>query len=576
MTNLDPRSIEWVIRKHCLANAVKYGGKANAKAVIGKLLAERPDLRAQARELSELVRQIVEQVNALSLDEQRSHLREMAPELLEQRRERKEKELPPLEGAEMGRVVTRLPPEPSGYPHIGHAYAGYINWYYARKYKGRIVLRFEDTNPRNVRREYYDAFREGYRWMGIDWDKELKVSDDIPYFYDRGRDLLERGQAYMCNCPADLIKRRRRTGEPCPHRDTPPEDNLAIWDAIFDGQYGEGEVVCRLKIDLNHPNAVMRDPNIFRIIEHPHPFQGDKYRLWPTYDFAVALEDHLNGVTHILRSNEFASRGELQAYIRSLFGMPQPCIQEFSRFTIEGTPVAKRLIRPLIKEGIITGWDDIRLATLTALRRRGIVPQTIKELTLEVGMSVAQPVIDWSLILGINRRIIDPIANRYYCVTNPILLTIDDAPPRQATIPLHPDFPERGSRAIPVEHHVYIDGEDAARLQPGQTFRLKHLYNVRLTQKNTEQLRGIYAGDQITPSASKIQWVTDDAVPVQMIIPSPLFIGDKLNPNSLHVKEGMGETALRHLTPGTIIQFERIGFGCIESVQDRIVVNMVE
>ena len=576
MTETDLQDIEQVIRKHCLANAVKYGGKANAKAVIGKLLAERPDLRRRAKDIVELVSRVVEQVNTLSLEEQRSQLQAVAPEMMEQQRERKEKDLPPLPGAEMGRVVTRLPPEPSGYPHIGHAYAGYINWYYARKYQGRIVLRFEDTNPRNVRREYYDAFREGYRWMGIDWDHELKVSDDIPYFYEKGRELLERGEAYMCTCPVDLIKQRRRTGEPCPHRNTPPEDNLAIWDAIFEGQYGEGEVVCRLKIDLNHPNAVMRDPNIFRIIEHPHPFQGNRYRLWPTYDFAVALEDHLNGVTHILRSNEFASRGELQDHIRSLFGMPQPRIQEFSRFTIEGTPVAKRLIRPLIKEGVITGWDDIRLATLVALRRRGIVPQTIKELTLEVGMSVSQPIIDWSLILGINRRIIDPIANRYYCVSEPALLTIDDASPRQATIPLHPDFPERGSRTIPVEHHVYIDGEDAAKLRPGQIFRLKHLYNVRLTQKKRGELRGLYAGDQILPSTPKIQWVTDDNVPIRMAIPAPLFIGDKLNPNSLRVVEGVGEAALHSLKPGTIIQLERKGFGCIESVQERVTINMVE
>jgi glutamyl-tRNA synthetase len=521
-----------------------------------------------------LVDTTIQEVNALSVEEQRQELQGVAPQLLEYHHVRRTKELPPLEGATMGKVVTRLPPEPSGYPHIGHAYAGYINWYYARQYHGRLVLRFEDTNPRAVRKEYYDAFRDGYRWMEIDWDKELKVSDDIPYFYERARELLQRGQAYLCTCPENEIKNRRRTGAECSHRDSAVEANLSSWDAILKGEYHEGEVVCRLKGDMKHSNAVMRDPNIFRIIEHRHPFQGDRYRLWPTYDFAVALEDNLCGISHILRSNEFASRGELQAFIRSLFGFPQPRIQEFSRLNVEGSPVSKRQIRPLIQSKVISGWDDFRLATLIGLRRRGIIPETIKELTREVGLSLAQPVIDWSIILGINRRLVDPVANRFSAVASPVPVTITDAKPRDAQVPLHPDFPDRGTRSVHVEKRVFVDITDAKQLKRGDVFRLKHLYNVRVERKSKLGIDCSYAGDEVEKAEAKIQWVSEDRVPVQMMFPDVLYVGEQPNPHSLRVEGGIGEVAMRTLKPGDIIQLERKGFGCIDRAGNQVAVVM--
>jgi glutamyl-tRNA synthetase len=553
---------------------LKYDGKADARAVIGKILAERPDLRRKARDIIELVNRAIEEVNAMSVEQQRQELQAAAPQLLEFHHERRTKELPPLEGAKIGEVVTRLPPEPSGYPHIGHAYAGFINWYYARHYHGQLVLRFEDTNPRAVRKEYYDAFREGYRWMNIDWDKELKVSDDIPYFYERARELLEKGQAYLCTCPDGEIKNGRRTGTQCRHRDSAPEDNLSTWDDILEGKYHEGEVVCRLKGDMKHSNAVMRDPNMLRIIDHRHPFQGDRYRLWPTYDFAVALEDHLCRISHVLRSNEFASRGELQAFIRSLFGFPQPRIQEFSRLNIEGTPVSKRQIRPLVQSKVISGWDDFRLTTLTGLRRRGILPETIRELTRDVGLSVAQPVIDWSIVLGINRHLVDPLANRFFAVANPVPVTITGARPRDAALPLHPDFSNRGTRSVHVEKHVYIDGADAKQFKRGDVFRLKHLYNVRVEKKSATDLNCSYAGEEVEKAEVKIQWVSEDKVPIEMMFPDVLYIGEQANPHSLRVEKGFGERAVRTLESGTIIQLERKGFGRIDQTGDEVVVIM--
>ncbi|MFX1509014.1 MAG: glutamate--tRNA ligase [Promethearchaeota archaeon] len=569
-------STQALIRKYTLANAIKFDGKANSKAVIGKLLAEQPELRPKARDIIAQVNQIVNQVNQMSVTDQISELETLAPELLETTKERRVKELPPLPKAEPGKVVTRLPPEPSGFPHIGHAYAGYINWYYARKYDGKVILRFEDTNPRNVHQEFYDAFKEGYQWMDIDWDEELTVSDDIPYFYKHAEELLKRNEAYFCTCPAETISENRRTGTECPHRDSESNENQSIWDKILEGQYAEGEIVCRLRIDMTHPNAVMRDPNIFRIIDYPHPIQGDRYRLWPTYDFANALEDYQNGISHVLRSNEFSTRGELQTYIRDLFKYPQPLIQEWSRFAIEGSPVSKRKIRPLIESKMIRGWDDIRLTTLPALRRRGILPEAIREMTREVGLSVAQPILDWSVLLGINRKIVDPIANRYYCVTQPKEVKITDAKPFVAEIPLHPDFKDRGSRKIPIEDYVLIDGQDADQLSKGDIFRLKHVFNLQVERKTTKTLECSFAGNSLEQASLKIQWVTTASVPVQLSIPDVLLINGKYNPKSLQIVKGLGEQHLKKLETGTIVQLERKGFGFVEQNGEKVNINMTE
>jgi glutamyl-tRNA synthetase len=254
--------------------------------------------------------------------------------------------------------------------------------------------------------------------------------------------------------------------------------------------------------------------------------------------------------------------------------LPQPRIQEFSRFSIEGTPVSKRKIRPLIESGKISGWDDIRLSTLAALRHRGIIPETIREVTREIGMSVAQPVIDWSIILRINRRLVDPMANRYYYVNQPVQLTIKGAKPTKANIPLHPDFTERGIRTINVKDSIYIDGKDAAQLERGTIFRLKHLYNVEVKRKTTQGLDCVYAGNDVSQAALKIQWVTDEKQPVQLRTPNVLFSKGKLNKKSLQIEEGEGEIALQSLPQGTIIQLERKGFGYIEQSGDRIIINM--
>ncbi len=216
------------------------------------------------------------------------------------------------------------------------------------------------------------------------------------------------------------------------------------------------------------------------------------------------------------------------------------------------------------------------MTTLLALRRRGIIPEAIKEMTREVGLSVAQPVLDWSVLIGINRRLVDPIANRYYCVTSPVLVNIEDAKPSKANIPFHPDFTKRGTRTVPVEDRVFIDGQDASRLKKGDIFRLKRLYNLRVEKKTAKAIRCVYAGDELEQAKWKIQWVTNDTVPVELRIPNVLFIKGEPNSDSLQIIKGRGERAIKEVKPGTIIQLERKGFGFVDKNGEKVNINMTE
>ncbi|MCS6769451.1 MAG: glutamate--tRNA ligase family protein, partial [Candidatus Caldarchaeum sp.] len=393
-------ALKWALR-----NAAEHGGKASAAAVLAKVLGENPTLRSMVKEVRLAVEQVVEEVNALSLEQQRAMLAELAPDEAVEKKASAERALPPLPYAAYGKVVTRLPPEPSGYMHLGHALAGIINEHYARKYGGKLWLRFEDTNPRKVKKIYYDSFRKGYEWLGIAWDFEKNNSDDMDTYYKYGYNLVQRGLIYACFCKAEEMHRQRAEAVGCVHRGLEAVENAEVWLKAVSGSYGEGEVSFRLKGQLSSPNTAMRDPVLFRIVDHPHPLTGRDYRLWPTYDFAAAVQDALCGVTHVLRSSEFAFRDELQNHIRNLLGLPNPVYVEFSRFEFKGVPTSKRIIRELIEKKLVEGWDDPRLTTIEAVRRSGVVPKAIREFTLSyAGISQAKKEYDWSLLHSINRK----------------------------------------------------------------------------------------------------------------------------------------------------------------------------
>ncbi|MHC1604711.1 MAG: glutamate--tRNA ligase [Candidatus Methanofastidiosia archaeon] len=554
------------IREIVLKNAVVHGGKAETKAVVNKLLGQSPELRSRTGEIIPLINRIIAEVNRMALEEQKSQIMAIDKSFFSSQRKEK-KELPPLPDARDGKVVTRLPPEPNGYPHIGHGLSFYFNYYYAKRYDGKVVLRFDDTNPKAEKLEFYEAIRKDLEWMGLEWDAEHNMSDDMEAYYVYASKLVEMGKAYICKCPSDKVSKLRFGGNPCPCREWTVEENTTLWEKLFDAR--EGECVLRLKGDMSSKNTAMRDPTMFRIIDYPHPIYGNKYRVWPVYDFACAIEDSILGITHVLRSNEFALRIELQDTIREMLGLRSPQTIQYSRFTIRGTPTAKRLIRPLIENGIVTGWDDPRLVTLRGLKRRGIVPQTIRGLAREMGLSTAEPEIDWSLVESINRKIIDPTSKRFFYVEDPVGLKVDGIVSENVSLRMHPEK-ELGARELHIDGDFFITRDDANDLKVGDIVRLKDLCNIKIRSigKMVESFR---CEENVNiKDIKKIHWVPRDCVRVRVMMPSSLYNGKDINPLSLRWSDGFGEKSITALDAGEIVQFERFGFVRIDSKKDGI------
>jgi glutamyl-tRNA synthetase len=313
----------------------------------------------------------------------------------------------------------------------------------------------------------------------------------------------------------------------------------------------------------------MRDPTLFRIIETTHPLQGDKYRVWPTYDFAGPVEDSISGVTHPFRTKEYELRDECYYKILDLLKLRKPNLMEFARLSIEGMPVSKRKIKPLIESKVVSGYDDIRLPTLKGLQKRGIVPSAIKQFVISQGISKVESSVTFNLVEAFNRKVVDPIAKRYFFVKNPIKLVVDNAPIKSKKINLHPTNQNLGNRIIYTNKIFYIQKSDADGFKIGEIFRLKDLYNVKVTQKNDEIL-GEYVGDNLIPDSAKIQWTTDKFIKINIFVPHILFINDEINKDSLEKVEGFAEEAVLQLKTNDIIQFERFGFVRIENVNNKM------
>jgi len=550
------------VEKAALLNATKHNGKAEVGAVIGRVLAEVPGLRSKANLVSKESALVVKRINSMTLAEQEKALNEKFPALEEHKEKEGRVGLPPLPNAVKGKTAFRLPPEPSGFMTIGHAMAWTINYLYKEMYDGELWLRFEDTNPRKVQLKYYESFRRGTEWLGIKWDHEKNISDDMEVIYGQGRKLLEQGDAYACSCDEAKVKRLRFEGIACEHRDNSAETNLKVWDELLAKQHREGTYVIRFKGDMQNPNYSLRDTNLFRIIESPHPLTGTKYTLWPTYDLANAVEDQICGITHVLRSSEF--RNELQQLIRDALKFRSLAVIQFSRFNFRGAPVSKRLLRPLVEKKLVSGWDDPRMPTLEGLKRRGIIPQTIREFTLQVGYTKTEHEYDWSMLLSLNRKLLDPVSKRIFFVPDPVPLWVEAAPKRLATIPFHPQS-DMGSRTVNTAGEFFVSAGDLRSMKKGSVFRLMDLYNVQLVS-NGPKASGKYAGDEVIANLRKFQWVTPAHAEIRVTVPGVLFLeGDLYNNDSLKEVSGFAEESVSSLKVGDIVQFPRFGFARMDS-----------
>jgi glutamyl-tRNA synthetase len=374
----------------------------------------------------------------------------------------------------------------------------------------------------------------------------------------------------------DEFRQKTLKSEPCPCRNLPPKEQLERWQQMLDGGYAEGSAVVRVKTDLNHPNPALRDWPALRVIDtvkYPHPRVGSKYRVWPLYNMAAGLDDHLLGITHIIRGKEHLTNGVRQEFMYKHLGWEYPQAIHYGRLKITGAFLSKSKIVAGVRDGTFTGWDDPRLATFAALRKRGITPEAIKKMIIDVGPRPIDATLSWENLYAYNRKILDPICDRYFFVANPIKLTVKNVPKTfEAKLPLHPEKPERGYRQYTVapsggENAVsfWMTKKDAANMEPGKVVRLMELFNVKIETCSESAVEAVFVSESYEDirktKAQLIQWI-----PVGEEYPCSVVLQDA------SAVEGFAESACKKLKPDAVIQFERFGFVRADSVADKLTV----
>jgi len=563
------------IRKIALLNALHYSGKAQFQPVLGKFLTEHPQWKTKVKEIAPLVNETVAEVNKLSLEEQRKIVERNWPEALIKEKVAKEKALPPLPNVQRyERVVTRFAPNPDCMIHLGNARAIILCDEYAKMYKGSFRLRFEDTDPRLKRSAlpFYNAIREDLKWLDCNWDMEAIQSDRLPAYYEYAEKLLAKGGAYVCTCTKERFRKLVLAKKPCPDRDLPSAEQLSRWRAMLDGTLKEGKAVVRVKTDLNHPNPAVRDWPALRIINpkrYPHPRVGSKYRVWPLYNFSAGLDDHLMGVTHIIRGKEHLTNQTRQEYMYRHLGWKYPEAIHYGRMKLAGGLLSKSKIVDGVKKGVFTGWDDPRLATFIALRKRGIQPETIRRLIIEVGPKTVDVTLSWENLYAINRKLIDPLANRYFFIRDPRKLKVKNIAESITTkLPLHPDDKKRGFRGFKIapqngETEFWISTQDATLLKKGKFIRLMGLFNVQIKNVQKGIIEASFHSKDHKEArqlgAPLIHWLpAGTGIPCEVVMPDAT------------IARGIAEDACRELVPNNIVQFERFGFVRVDGVNWKI------
>lgn len=514
------------------------------------------------------------------------------------------------------RVQTRFPPEPNGYLHIGHAKALCIDFSTAEKYHGICNLRFDDTNPSREDVEYIDAIKEDIKWLGFHWDNVFFASSYFDFVYDCAIKLIKDGKAYVDDLSADEIREYRGTltepGKESPYRNRSIEENLDLFKRMTDGEFGNGEKVLRAKIDMSSPNLNMRDPVIYRISHVSHHQTGDKWCVYPMYDFAHPLSDAKEGVTFSLCSLEFENHRPLYNWVVEQIGFEEPPRQiEFARLNINYCVTSKRKLLEMVNKGIVSGWDDPRMITLCGMRRRGYSAAAVRDFIDRVGVSKADSMVDYGLLEACVRDDLNAKAPRAMAVLRPLKVVIDNYPEGQSEefeVELHPEHPEFGTRKVTFSRELYVEQDDFMaepvkkyfRLFPGNEVRFKSAYFVKCNSYDTDEdgnvtcLHCTYDPESRggnSPDGRKVKgtihWVNaNDCKQCEVRLYDRLFSAeepgkngdyfDDLNPNSLEVIDNcLLEGGFENAKPGDTFQFMRNGYFCVDkdSTEDKTVFN---
>ena len=517
-------------------------------------------------------------------------------------------------GKNQGRVMTRFPPEPNGYLHIGHAKSICLNFGLAADYKGVCNLRFDDTNPETEEEEYVKSIKEDVRWLGFDWeDREYYASDYYEKLYDFALDLIKKGKAYVCDLSAEEVTAYRGTltepGKESPWRDRSIEENLELFEQMKDGRFPDGSRTLRAKIDMVDPNLLLRDPVMYRIRRSHHYRRGNAWCVYPTYDWAHGQSDSIEGITHSICTLEFEVHRPLYDWYLIQLGIHRPRQIEFARLNVSHTVLSKRKLLELVREKYVDGWDDPRMPTISALRRRGYTPAAIRRLADQIGVAKVNSIVDTAFLESCVREDLNKASRRAMAVLRPLRVVLTNYPEGRTELldcVNNPEDPGAGMRQVPFSRVLYVEREDFIedppkkffRLSPGKEVRLRYAYFITCTDVIKDpatgevvELRCVYdpatrggdSADGRSPKAT-LHWVSaEHAIEAEVRLYDTLFTKrdpkdieegedwkSSLNPKSLEVVRGAKvEPMLRDAPSGSRWQFERMGYFCVDTKDTR-------
>jgi len=553
---MDDELRERVVReaeKHALFNALKHESDPEVGAIMGPLMGENPEFREHGDEIPGVIGGVVDRIGDMTTEERRERLGELAPEMLEElsaEEEADEQPLPDLPNVdEYEEVRMRCAPNPNGPWHIGNARMPAVIGTYKEMYDGWMLVRFDDTDPETKRPDLdaYEGILEAVDYLGFEPDEVIKASDRVDLYYDRARELIELGGAYTCSCEQEDFSDLKNAGEACPHRDKDPETTREEFERMVDGEYDPGEMVLRVKTDIEHKNPALRDWVAFRMIDTPHPREAAaEYRCWPMLDFQSGIDDHETGVTHIIRGIDLQDSAKRQGFVYDYFGWEYPEVVHWGHVQLDAYDVkmSTSTIKELIERGDLDGWDDPRAPTVASLKRRGIRGEAIVDALVELGTSTSDVDLAMSSIYAKNRDLVEDGADRYFLVRDGVEIPVDGGPD-DAHPPRHPEHEDRGTRDIPVGDAVLIEPDD--RPDPGETVWLKGYGPV------------VYDGETFEYTDDDIGIVREGGVDVIHWAPAAGGVPVRMRTMEGDV-EGVAEPEFADTDVDEIVQFERVGF----------------
>jgi glutamyl-tRNA synthetase len=564
--------VERAAEQHALFNALKHGSDPDVGAIMGPLMGENPEFRPHGDEVPGVVAGVAGRVSDMSDDERRDRLAEVAPDRLAELEADDEEEdaggLPDLPGVEPGgEVVMRAAPNPNGPWHLGHARMPSVIGTYTDEYDGRFIVRFDDTDPETKRPslDAYDAILEDIAYLGFEPDDVVVASDRLETYYEHARELIDAGGAYTCSCPGEEFSRLKNGGEACPHRDQDVATTREEFEAMVAGEFSAGERVLRVRTDIEHPNPALRDWVAFRMVDTPHPREAAaQYRCWPMLDFQSGIDDHLTGVTHIVRGIDLQDSAKRQKFVYDYFGWEYPEVLHWGKVNVDAYDVklSTSTLKESIASGALDGWDDPRAPTLASVRRRGIRGAAIVDAMVDLGLSTTDADLAMSTVYANNRELIDDEADRYFLVrdsepadeeTDGVRQLDLEGGPEAGRPPVHPEFDERGRRTIPVGGAVLVEPDDVP--EGGGRVWLKGLGCVRRHGGRFE-----YLDDDIAA-------VREDGVPVIHWVPADEHRRVRLRtPDGDAI--GFAEPGFADAAVDDIVQFERVGYARVDAHAD--------